>query len=97
MGRTTSLTPDAACLLGGHLAAVDPDHLWTGVRFTATWGRREPLDLILVVPDLAVEVSAGTAIDRGAWRPPPRFVRPRLDVTVAGVSMFGEGGQPASG
>ncbi|MET8013503.1 hypothetical protein ABZU86_16725 [Streptomyces sp. NPDC005271] len=58
---------------------------------------REPLDPILVIPDLVAEVSADTAIDRGAWRHPVRFVRPRLDVTVADVPMFGEGMQPSSG
>ncbi|GAA2530681.1 MULTISPECIES: ATP-dependent DNA ligase [Streptomyces] len=97
VGRTTPLKPDAAAQLADHLHPAGPGHPWTGVRFTATWGSREPLDPILVVPELVAEVSADTAIDRGAWRHPLRFVRPRLDVTVADVLMFGEGMQPSSG
>ncbi|MGW0392888.1 hypothetical protein ACWDYJ_18710 [Streptomyces sp. NPDC003042] len=98
VGRATPLKPDAARRLADHLTAAGSDHPWTGVRFAAAWGSREPLDPILVVPELVAEVSADTAIDRGAWRhPPPRFVRPRLDVTVADVPGFGEGAQPSSG
>ncbi|MET9513462.1 hypothetical protein ABZX62_34315 [Streptomyces flavidovirens] len=50
VGRTTPLTPDAARQLADHLTEQGPDHPWTGVRFTAAWGSREPLDSILVVP-----------------------------------------------
>ncbi|OEJ56615.1 hypothetical protein BGM19_38945 [Streptomyces agglomeratus] len=82
---------------GSHSASGGSDHPWTGVRFTATWGSRELLDPILVVPELVAEVSADTAIERGAWRHPLRFVRLRLDVTVADVPSFGEGVQPSSG
>ncbi|MFI1286748.1 hypothetical protein ACH4U5_39400 [Streptomyces sp. NPDC020858] len=91
------LNPDAASQLAEHLTQAGPDHPWTGVRFAATWGSREPLDPILVVPDLVAEVSADTAIDRGAWRHPLRLVRLRLDATVADVPMFGEGAQASSG
>ncbi|WP_240509397.1 ATP-dependent DNA ligase [Streptomyces agglomeratus] len=97
VGRTAPLHPDAARQLADHLTAAGPEHPWTGVRFTATWGSREPLEASLVVPELVAEVSADTAIDRGAWRHPLRFVRLRLDVTVAHVPSFGEGVQPSSG
>ncbi|MEU3629133.1 hypothetical protein [Streptomyces fradiae] len=47
--------------------------------------------MILVAPDVVAEVDADTAIDRGAWRHPLRFVRPRQDVAVDDVPRFGEG------
>lgn len=88
VGRTTPLTPDAARQLADCLTEAGPGHPWTGVRFAAAWGSREPLDPILVVPGLVAEFSAGTAIDRGAWRHPLRLVRLRLEVTVADVPPF---------
>ncbi|GGT56145.1 hypothetical protein GCM10010207_65270 [Streptomyces atratus] len=33
------------------------------MRFTATWGSREALELTLVVPELVAEVSAPAAVD----------------------------------
>ncbi|WP_179166363.1 hypothetical protein [Streptomyces sp. CB03238] len=36
------------------------------------------------------------AIDRNAWRHPIRFVRLRLDVTVADVAGFGQRATPAA-
>ncbi|MGW0703041.1 hypothetical protein ACWD0A_27750 [Streptomyces sp. NPDC002867] len=97
MGRTTPLRPDAARQLADHLTASGPGHPWTGVRFSVTWGSREILDPILVVPIVVAEVSADTAIDRGAWRHPLRYVRMRLDVTPDDVPPFGEGTTPAAG
>ncbi|MBT2505851.1 ATP-dependent DNA ligase [Streptomyces sp. ISL-98] len=97
VGRTTPLKPDAARQLADHLTEAGPGHPWTGVRFTATWGSREPLDPTLVAPDQVAEISADTAIERGAWRHPLRFVRLRLDVTATDVPPFGEGSQPSSG
>ncbi|MFE6023847.1 ATP-dependent DNA ligase [Streptomyces sp. NPDC056441] len=97
VGRTTPLKSDAARRLADHLTEAGPDHPWTGVRFTATWGSREAFELTLVVPELVAEVSADTAIDRGAWRHPLRFARLRLDVTVADAPAFGEGVQPSNG
>ena len=67
------------------------------MRFTATWGSRDPLILILVTPNLVAEINADTAVDRGTWRHPLRFVRLRLDVTPADVAAFGDGAQPTSG
>lgn len=55
------------------------------------------LDPTLVVPELVAEFSADTAINHGTWRHPLRFVRLRLDVTVADVPPFGEGTTPAAG
>ncbi|WP_308307687.1 ATP-dependent DNA ligase [Streptomyces sp. ISL-10] len=75
VGRTTPLRPDAARQLADHLTAYGPGHPWTGVRFRVTWGSREILDPTLVVPALVAEVSADTAVDRGACRHPLRYVR----------------------
>ncbi|MGW0394890.1 hypothetical protein ACWDYJ_29245 [Streptomyces sp. NPDC003042] len=68
-----------------------------GVSLSSAWGSRELLDVSLVSQELVAEVSADTAIDRGAWRHPLRFVRLRLDVTVGDMPRFGEGVQPSSG
>ncbi|MFP1629738.1 ATP-dependent DNA ligase [Streptomyces sp. 5K101] len=97
VGRTTPLRPDAAHQLADHLTPAEVGHPWTGVRFSVTWGSREILDPTLVVPDLVAEISADTAIDRGAWRHPLRYVRLRLDVTTDDVPPFGEGTAPAAG
>ncbi|MET9518251.1 hypothetical protein [Streptomyces sp. NPDC002994] len=97
VGRTVPLRPDAARQLAEHLHPAGSDHPWTGARFSSTWGSREPLDVTLVVPELVAEIDADNAIDRGAWRHPMRFVRLRLDATVADVPRFGEGITPAAG
>lgn len=60
------------------------------------WGSREPLDVTLVVPELAAEVDADTAIDHGTRRHPMRYVRLRLDITAAEVPPFGAGVTPAA-
>jgi ATP-dependent DNA ligase len=98
VGRTTPLKPDTARQLAGHLTAAGPDHPWSGVRFTATWGsNKDPLHVTLVVPDQVAEISADTAIDRGAWRHPLRFVHLRLDVTTADVASFAAGSTSVGG
>ena len=97
VGRTTPLKQDAARLLAEHLTAAGPEHPWTGVRFAAAWGSREPLNPVLVVPELVAEISADTAIDRGVFRHPLRYARLRLDVTVDDVPRLGEGVAPAAG
>ncbi|WP_240805662.1 hypothetical protein [Streptomyces sp. A1547] len=98
VGRTVPLRPDASRQVGEHVAAADPGHPWTGVRFAAAWGSREALDAVLVRPDLVVEVSADRAIDRGGvFRHPLRFRRLRLDVTSEDVPRFGEGPTAAVG
>ncbi|MFF8610728.1 hypothetical protein ACF06X_33010 [Streptomyces sp. NPDC015346] len=96
VGGTVPLGPDAAGQLAGHLQPAGPDLPWPGARFSSTWGSREPLDVTLVVPEVVGEVDADTAIDRGAWRHPMRFVRPRLDALVADMPPFGSGTTPAA-
>ncbi|MFG2775316.1 hypothetical protein [Streptomyces sp. NPDC048350] len=87
VGRTTPLKPEPARQLADHLTPAGPEHPWS----------RGTLDPILVIPDRVAEISADTAIDRGTWRHPLRFVGLRLDVAVADMPTFGEGTQPASG
>jgi hypothetical protein len=65
---------------------------------TAAWGSREPLNPILIGPDLVAEASADTAIDHGGvFRHPLRYARLRLDITVDDVPRFGEETQPSAG
>lgn len=97
VGRTAPLKEDAARLLSAHLTPAGPGHPWTGVRFTAAWGSREPLHPLLVAPDLVAEVSADTAVDRGVFRHPLRYGRLRLDVAVDDVPRFGDGTEPGAG
>ncbi|MET9959646.1 hypothetical protein ABZ128_11360 [Streptomyces sp. NPDC006326] len=43
------------------------------------------------------EISADTAIDRGVFRHPLRFIRLRLDTAVEDVPRFGAGPAAAAG
>ncbi|MFJ3913882.1 hypothetical protein [Streptomyces vinaceus] len=92
VGRTVPLRPEASRQVGEHLAAAGPGHLWTGVRFAAPWGSRDPLDVVLVRPELVAEISVDRAIDHGGvFRHPLRFQRLRLDETVDDIWRFRAG------
>ncbi|MEV5567894.1 ATP-dependent DNA ligase [Streptomyces sp. NPDC052196] len=91
VGRSTPLRADAARQLAGRLTAAGHSHPWEGVRFTASWGSRTPLDVVLVEPELVAEIAVDTAHERGAWRHPVRFTRLRTDITPADVTPFGTG------
>ncbi|MEU6521109.1 hypothetical protein [Streptomyces sp. NPDC046978] len=67
------------------------------MEFTASWGSREPLDITLAAPRLVAEIDADTAMDRGAWRHPVRYLRLRDDIDPSDVPAFGAGTAPASG
>ncbi|TQJ85265.1 ATP-dependent DNA ligase [Streptomyces sp. SLBN-31] len=97
VGRSTPVRPDTARQLAEHLTPAAPGHAWEGVRFTASWGSRTALDVVLVEPDLVAEVVVDTAQERGTWRHPIRLARLRLDVTTADVPHFGAGATPAAG
>ncbi|MFG2298973.1 hypothetical protein [Streptomyces sp. NPDC048603] len=97
VGRTVPLRPEVSRQVGEHLAAAGPGHPFEGVRFTAAWGSRDALDVVLVRPDLVAEVSADRAVDRCVFRHPLRFQRIRLDVTAADVPPFGQGPAAAAG
>ncbi|MDQ0798297.1 ATP-dependent DNA ligase [Streptomyces sp. B1I3] len=90
VGKTAPLKPGPARDLADHLTAADPDHPWTGVRFTASWNSRTPLEPVLVAPVLVAEISADVSQDHGVWRHPLRYERLRLDASEADVPQFGE-------
>ncbi|MER5452441.1 hypothetical protein ABT065_43640 [Streptomyces sp. NPDC002764] len=93
-GRTTPLTRAASADLGRLLtpAAGDP-HPWTGRTFSTGWHTREPLDVILVRPELVVEVDVDVARDvAGRWRHPVRLHRLRPDLSTGDAASFGDNG-----
>ncbi|WP_405657981.1 hypothetical protein OG379_00305 [Streptomyces sp. NBC_01166] len=90
MGKTVPLKPGPAQDVAEQLTAAGPDHPWTGVRFTASWNSRTPLEPALVAPLLVAEFSADVSQDHGVWRHPLRYERLRLDTTEADVLPFGE-------
>ncbi|WP_331734934.1 ATP-dependent DNA ligase (plasmid) [Streptomyces sp. NBC_01166] len=90
VGKTVPLKPGPARDLAGHLTAAGPDHPWTGVRFTASWNSRTPLEPALVAPVLVAEFSADVSQDDGVWRHPLRYERLRLDATEADVPPVGD-------
>lgn len=96
VGRTTLLRPDAARQLTGRLTLGGSEHPWAGVKFTSAWGSREPLNTLLVAPELVAEISADTTLDGGVYRHPVRFVRLRLDQTPADMPSHGSGSAPLS-
>ncbi|MFD7631114.1 hypothetical protein ACFV7Q_34710 [Streptomyces sp. NPDC059851] len=68
VGRTVPLRPEQARQVGEHLSVAGPGHPFEGVRFAASWGSRDVLDVVLVRPDLVAEVSADRAVDLGVFR-----------------------------
>lgn len=99
VGRSTPLRADVARQLAEHLAPTGPDraHPWEGVRFTASWGSHTPLDVVLVQPELVVEIEVDTAQERGAWPHPVRLARLRPDIACMDVPPFGAGAEPPAG
>ncbi|MFF7601268.1 ATP dependent DNA ligase [Streptomyces mirabilis] len=91
VARSTQLHPDPARHLAERMTAAVHGHPWDGVRFTASWGARTPLNVVLVEPHLVAEIDVDTAQDRGAWRHPVRFVRQREDMAPGDIAAFGEG------
>ncbi|WP_329204529.1 hypothetical protein OG810_35705 [Streptomyces sp. NBC_01693] len=90
VGKTVPLKPSRARDVADHLAAAGPGHPWTGVRFTASWTSRTPLDPVLADPVVVAEFSADTSQDHGVWRHPLRFERIRPDAADTDVPPFGE-------
>ncbi|MFF4531585.1 ATP-dependent DNA ligase [Streptomyces sp. NPDC001407] len=85
IARSTPLRPAASAELGAVLRTAGPGHPWYGRRFTAGWGSSEPLLFQVVVPELVAEFTADTAVDRGRYRHPVRYLRLRGDMTVEDV------------
>ncbi|MGW4345269.1 ATP-dependent DNA ligase [Streptomyces sp. NPDC004690] len=95
VARSTQLHP-ARCL-AEQLHPAAPGQAWEGVRFTASWRSRAPLDVTLVMPLLVAEIAVDTAQASGVWRHPVRFVRLRADMTSADLPAFGEGAVTGGG
>jgi ATP-dependent DNA ligase len=81
VARTTPLARAASAELGEVLVPGRVGHPWQGLRFTASWGSREPLHYETVEPLLVVEVRVDSARgEHGAHRHPVRYLRPRPEL-----------------
>ncbi|MCF3960449.1 ATP-dependent DNA ligase [Streptomyces fuscigenes] len=86
VARTTPLAATDRALLGALLTPAGPGHPWQDVRFSASWGSREPLEFTPVEPEHAVEFRTDSAVDPargggpGRHRHPVRFLRLRTDM-----------------
>ncbi|MGW5609358.1 ATP-dependent DNA ligase [Streptomyces sp. NPDC003753] len=90
-GRSTTLSQTASHALADHLAPPQGAHPWDGWRFSAGWGTQSLLSVVLVQPEVVMEVSVDVARDSaGRWRHPARPHRVRTDVDVEQVPLPGE-------
>ncbi|MCM2518151.1 hypothetical protein ACOZDZ_18685 [Streptomyces griseoincarnatus] len=94
-GRSTTLSQAVSCALVGVLAPPMGAHPWEGWTFSAGWGTQRTLEVVLVEPEVVIEVAVDVARNSaGRFRHPARPHRIRTDVGVAQVPLFGEA--PAS-
>ncbi|GFN09882.1 hypothetical protein Smic_84380 [Streptomyces microflavus] len=90
-GRSTVLPRPLASSLPARLSPAGEEHPWTGRTFSAAWGAKTALTVVLVVPELVVEVRADVSRDSaGRWRHPVKPVRLRDDLAPADVPLFGD-------
>ncbi|WP_405510590.1 ATP-dependent DNA ligase (plasmid) [Streptomyces cyaneofuscatus] len=90
-GRSTVLPRPLATTLPVRLSPAGEEHPWTGRTFSAAWGAKAALNVVLVVPELVVEVRADVSRDSvGRWRHPVKPVRLRDDLAAADVPLFGD-------
>ncbi|GHI33381.1 ATP-dependent DNA ligase [Streptomyces daghestanicus] len=90
-GRSTTLSQAAGRALADLLVSPTGAHPWHGRTFSAGWATQRALDVLLVEPDVVMEVAVDVARDSaGRWRHPVRPHRIRTDVDVAQVPLFGE-------
>ncbi|CAM5578039.1 hypothetical protein STENM327S_05927 [Streptomyces tendae] len=64
LGRTTTLVRAPSASFAEVLVPAVGGHPWEGRTFTAGWGSRDVLDVVLVDPQLVVEVAVDVARDR---------------------------------
>nr|AOE46842.1 polydeoxyribonucleotide synthase [Streptomyces antibioticus] len=92
-GRSTTLSQAAGRALADLLTPPMGAHPWQGWTFSAGWGTQRALDVLLVEPDVVMEVAVDVARDSaGRWRHAVRPHRIRTDIDVAQVPLFGEDG-----
>lgn len=102
VARTGPLTAAQRAELASLLRLGGAGHPWKGLRFSAAWGSRDPLEYRTVESDLVVEFEGDTAVDNGRWRHAVRMVRVREDLAPADVPLVGgraghgQGGSPAA-
>ncbi|WP_435883194.1 ATP-dependent DNA ligase [Streptomyces microflavus] len=90
-GRSTVLPRPLATTLPARLRPAGEEHPWKGQTFSAAWGTKTALTVVLVVPELVVEVRADVSRDSaGRWRHPVKLVRLRDDLAPADVPLFGD-------
>ncbi|MFF5442216.1 ATP-dependent DNA ligase [Streptomyces achromogenes] len=94
-GRSTTLSQAAGRALADLLVSPTGTHPWQGWMFSAGWGTQRAPDVLLVEPEVVMEVAVDVARDNaGRWRHPVRPHRIRTDIGVAQIPLFGE--NPAS-
>ncbi|MYQ96890.1 ATP-dependent DNA ligase [Streptomyces sp. SID4946] len=82
-GRTTTLSPRRGA------------HPWEGWTFSAGWGAQRTFEVVLVEPEVVLEVAVDVAGDgAGRFRQAARAHRVGIDVDPAQVALFGEGPGP---
>ncbi|MER6639629.1 ATP-dependent DNA ligase [Streptomyces microflavus] len=90
-GRSTVLPRPLATTLPARLSPAGEEHPWMGRTFSATWGAKAALTVVLVLPELVVEVRADVSRDSAdRWRHPVKPVRLRDDLAPADVPLFGD-------
>jgi ATP-dependent DNA ligase len=88
-GRSSVLSRALSADLSARLTPAGR-HPWSGRTFSAGWGAKEALEVVLVVPELVVEVRADIARDSaGRWRHPVQLARFRDDLSSGDVPAFG--------
>ncbi|MGY3064440.1 hypothetical protein ACVWZD_008762 [Streptomyces sp. TE3672] len=88
VGRSAILTSRTVGSVADRLAPADGPHPWEGRTFSERWGSTELLDVVLVRPDVVVEVAVDTSVDpSGLWRHPVRVHRVRTDLHPADVEL----------
>lgn len=97
-GRTSVLSRAAAADLSARLEPPSGDHPWSGRAFSAGHGGRDQLPVVLVRPEVVLEVRADTAGGAaGSLRHAMRPVRVREDLDPADVPLLDPGGDPDGG
>ncbi|GAA4340838.1 ATP-dependent DNA ligase [Streptomyces venetus] len=93
IGRSTTLSRATGRAVADQLGPPHGAHPWTGWTFSAGWGTQRTLVVVLVQPEVVLEVDVDVARDSaGRWRHPARPHRIRADIDVQEVPLFGEGG-----